>query len=204
MTSIGQRKGILWTVFRVPRRYVVMQEDFSEGIGPSSVLEKTRGMERTLTNHKENGTKMPILWFSTLKKVDTRYSEASARSTEESWRRKEEDLRFTVLRNLQTLSFFYFCTIHWANQLSIYGAVSSWCEDSAGKIVGQTFSHVDKSISRENGQLSKKLTPQEVDSLVRNPTRTEGAAGNSLHDHLRRFKGLDPDDQFRKIWELAG
>ena len=108
MTSIGQRKGILWTVFRVPRRYVVMQEDFSEGIGPSSVLEKTRGMERTLTNHKENGTKMPILWFSTLKKVDTRYSEASARSTEESWRRKEEDLRFTVLRNLQTRSFFIF------------------------------------------------------------------------------------------------
>ena len=43
-----------------------MQKDFSEDIGLSSVLEnETSGMERTLANHKENETKMPILWLET-------------------------------------------------------------------------------------------------------------------------------------------
>ena len=88
-----------------------------------------------------------------------------------------------------------------ANQLSIYGAVSRWCEDLPEKIPGETSSHVDKSISREDDQLSKKLNPQELHSLVRNPMRTEGAVGHSLHDHLRRFKRLDPEDQCRKIYE---
>ena len=61
-----------------------------------------------------------------------------------------------------------------------------------------------KCISREDDQLSKILNPQEVDSLVRNPTWTQGAAWNSLHEHLKRLKGLDPEVQFRKIWESAG
>ena len=75
-------------------------------------------------------------------------------------------------------------TINSANQLSILG--------------------VDKSFSRVNDQLSEKLGPQEVNSLVQNPTRTEGVAGNSLHDHLRRFQGLDPEGEVRKVWESAG
>ena len=40
--------------------------------------------------------------------------------------------------------------------------------------------------------------------LERNPTRTEEAAGNILHDHLGRSKGLDPENQFCEIWESAG
>ena len=55
-----------------------------------------------------------------------------------------------------------------------------------------------------NDQLSKKLDPQEVGSLVQNPTRTEEAAGNSLHDHPQQFKGLDPGVQFRVLGESAG
>ena len=86
-----------------------------------------------------------------------------------------------------------FRKIHSANQLSIYGAVSSWCDDLVRKILGQTSLSVDTSISRVNDQLSKNLDPQEVGSSVQNPTRTEGAAGNSLHDHLQQFKGLDPE-----------
>ena len=34
---MGQRKEILWTVLRLPRRYVIMQKDFSDDIGHSSV-----------------------------------------------------------------------------------------------------------------------------------------------------------------------
>ena len=57
---------------------------------------------------------------------------------------------------------------------------------------------MEKSVTKKNDQLSKKLDPQEVDLLVLNPMRIKEAAGNSLHDHLR---GLDPEEQFRKIYE---
>ena len=61
---------------------------------------------------------------------------------------------------------FSFRMIHSANQLSIYQAVSTWCEESTEKIPGQTSAHVDKSASRENDQWSRKLDPQEVNPLV--------------------------------------
>ena len=41
-------------------------------------------------------------------------------------------------------------------------------------------------------------------SLKQNPTKIEGSAGNSLHDDLQQFKELDPEAQFRKIWQSAG
>ena len=47
----------------------------------------------------------------------------------------------------------FFRTTDSANQL--YGAVSSWREEFAEKLLEQKASHVDKSISRENDQLSK-------------------------------------------------
>ena len=50
LTLMGQRKEILWTVFRLPRRYVIMQKDFSDDIGHSSVQEKKMsGIDCTLT-----------------------------------------------------------------------------------------------------------------------------------------------------------
>ena len=59
-------------------------------------------------------------------------------------------------------------TIHSANQLSVYGAPSSWCMDLSGRMQGQTSTGVDRSTSEENDQLSKQVDPQEVGSLVRN------------------------------------
>ena len=81
-------------------------------------------------------------------------------------------------------------TIHSANQLSVHGAVSSWCIDLAEKMHGQTSTGVDRSISDENDQLTKRLDPQEVGSLVRNQPKTEGVAGNCWHVHL-----MIPDEQ---------
>ena len=78
-------------------------------------------------------------------------------------------------------------TVHSANQLSIYGAVSSWNIDLAENILGHTSAGVDRSSSEENDQLSKQLNPQEVGSLVRHQPKTEGVAGNSWGDHLQRF-----------------
>ena len=49
-----------------------------------------------------------------------------------------------------------FRTIHSANQVSIYGAVASWCEDLAQRIPGQNELIMEKSVAKENEQLSKK------------------------------------------------
>ena len=54
-----------------------------------------------------------------------------------------------------------------------------------------------------NEQLPKHPDPQEVDSLVQKPTRMEGVTGNCWRDHSHCFKMLDPDDQFRTIYESS-
>ena len=84
-------------------------------------------------------------------------------------------------------------TIHSTTQLSIYGAVWSWCIDLAEKMHGQTSTGVDRSISEENDQLSKQVDPQKVGSSGRNQPKTEGAAGNCWRDHLRRFGRMNQD-----------
>ena len=59
-------------------------------------------------------------------------------------------------------------TIHSANQLSVYGAVSSWCEDLSESLQGhESTRSVNMSISVENEQLSQQLDPQEDGSLAR-------------------------------------
>ena len=65
---------------------------------------------------------------------------------------------------------FLLRTVHSANQLSIYRALSSWCDESAEQMLGQASLGVDKSSSRVNDQLSKHMDPQEVGSLVQNQT----------------------------------
>ena len=95
-------------------------------------------------------------------------------------------------------------TIHSANELSIYGAVLSWCIDLAETMRGQTSAGVDRSISKENDQLSKQLDPQEVGSLARNQPQTPGAAGNCCRDHLQRLEMMNPDEQLQTVCEQAG
>ena len=49
-----------------------------------------------------------------------------------------------------------FRTIHSANQLSIYGAVASWCGELAQLIPGQTHMIMEKSVAQENDQSSAR------------------------------------------------
>ena len=56
--------------------------------------------------------------------------------------------------------------IHSANQLSIHGAVASWCEDLAQRFPGQTHVIMENSVAKENEQLLQEPEPQEVISLV--------------------------------------
>ena len=65
-------------------------------------------------------------------------------------------------------------TIHSANQLSIHGAVSSWCMKLSGSMQGQESAGVNMYISEENEQLSQQLDPQEVHPEHKEPRETAG------------------------------
>ena len=110
-------------------------------------------------------------------------------------------LHFTAESSKKDLLFR---TIHSANQLSIHGAVASWCEDLAQRIPGQTQVIMEKSVAKENGQLFQKPEPQEVDSLVQPPRRSDGAAGHRLRVYLRKFEEQEKEVQLTKICASAG
>ena len=60
-----------------------------------------------------------------------------------------------------------FRTIHSANQVSICGAVSSWCEEF-GQRPNEKESTSERFVAKENEQLLKNVKPQEVNSWVKN------------------------------------
>ena len=97
-----------------------------------------------------------------------------------------------------------FRTIHSANQLSVHGAVASWCEDVAQRIPVQTHHFMEKSVAKENEQLFQKLEPPEVDSLVQTPRRNDEAVGNRLRMYLQNFEEFAKEFQFTKAFESAG
>ena len=89
-----------------------------------------------------------------------------------------------------------FRTIHSANQLFIYGAPASWCEDLAQRIPGQTHVMLT-SAAKENDQLSHKFEAQEVWTNV-------PAAGGRLRVHHERFGELSNEIQITKACESVG
>ena len=66
-------------------------------------------------------------------------------------------------------------TIHSANQLSINGAVSSWCIGLSGRMQGQESTAMNMSITEENEQPSQPLNPQEAHQGQKEPRETADA-----------------------------
>ena len=63
---------------------------------------------------------------------------------------------------------------------------------------------MEKSVAKANDQLSQKLEPQEVDSLVQTLRRNDQAAGNRFRIYLQRFEELSSEIQLTKACESAG
>ena len=156
---IGQREKKLNNVFRIPNRSRNMQEGCSFDRGHSSDQEKiTHGMECSHTqiwrtvewNRWCHGGK---IWRKRTSDIP-RYQCVKSRSSEEE--------RWNMYDSLHCRIYQY--TIHSANQVSIFGAVASWCEELAQTIPGQTHMIMEKSVAKTIDQLYQKLELQEVDS----------------------------------------
>ena len=97
-----------------------------------------------------------------------------------------------------------FRTVHPANQLSIYGAVASCCDELTQLILGQSILCMEKSVAKVNDQLCKKLELQEVDTLVLTPRTNVQAAGDRLRTHRERFEELSNEIKILQACESAG
>ena len=88
-----------------------------------------------------------------------------------------------------------FCTIHSGNQLSIHGAVPSWCEEF-GQRPNEKEPTSERFVAKENEQLLKNVKPQEVNSLVQTPGSDAPASGNRLRECLQNFETLEKEIQY--------
>ena len=88
----------------------------------------------------------------------------------------------------------FFRPIHSANQLSLCGAVSSWCEEF-GLRPNERELTSERFVAKENEQLRKNVKLEEVNSMVQTPRSDDPASGNRLRDCLENFKTIADVDK---------
>ena len=91
-----------------------------------------------------------------------------------------------------------FRTIHSANQLSVDGAVSSWCEEFGLK-PNERDTTSERFTTKENEQILKEVTPQEVNLLVQTPRNDDPVSGKRLRERFQNFETLEKDFQFTRV-----
>ena len=94
-----------------------------------------------------------------------------------------------------------FRTIHSANQLSINGAVTSWCEEFG--LRQRERPDLRKVRDKKKEQLLKNVKPQEVNSLVQTPRNNDPVSGKRLRECLQNFETLEKEIQSTKVCEDA-
>ena len=164
MTSNGQERKRWKLYFDFTKSQDVREEILAGTLGRSSVFETKRsGMELFLTHPKEKWVSAATQMVERFKETGHPVFKSISALTRGILKRKNN--RDTIHFNADASNTeLLFRTIHSANQLSIYRAVSNWCE--------------------EFGQI---LCSQEVNSLVC-ATRTEPASGKRLRECLQNLE----------------
>ena len=189
MTSTGRKQETSKSVLRILWMLRLTHTDSRRDIGHSSDQERKKsGMECTPTSPEVCGTSRqkwghPV--FRTTSTLDRGFLKQSKKGGRLS-------VRYTGDLSKAEL-FFFFGTIISVNQLSVYGAISDWCEELAQQISGHSFSSTRKPVAKLNEQLDCRLSP-EVVSITTNPLAINvPAQGNLLRSQSERFETLPED-----------
>ena len=92
----------------------------------------------------------------------------------------------------------FFRTIHSANQLSIHGAVASWCEEFGLK-PDETSEKLTKT---ENDQILKEVRPQEVNVLVQTPRNDDHRNWKQIARMLSELRDTGKRNPiYENLWE---
>ena len=108
--DIGPRKGITMNAFRILKSLEISQKKCPLGQWSFLCLgdgEEEKGMERTITNLKDNEILLHMSWLPISKTVNIHFWELPVRWIGDSWKRKVWNARFTSLRILRTQIFHF-------------------------------------------------------------------------------------------------
>ena len=192
---LDKKEEIVRFASRMQKKSGITRRDSCKDTGRFWVLDRKRsGMKDLLTLPKDNGTRQPMRWYSGSKKQGTLYLKSTSALSRGILKRKKgfETIHFNGDSwNTEPL----FRTIHSVNQLSLCGAVASWCEQ---------FGFTEEEKGRDNLSVKKSMLtsvpPHEVQLLVSLPTR---ASGNSLQENTLNFEAASNRIQFSKLCEDA-
>ena len=129
MILIRREEEIQNNVFQIPNKSRITRRNSRRGTGHSLDLGVERnGVETKFTFLKENGKPQPTRWWNDSRNLDTQYSKVFLRWLVESrWESTTRRL-YTSFTAEASNTVLLNRTSHSVNQLSIYGAVGSWCE----------------------------------------------------------------------------
>ena len=194
---VGQRKGNDGICISNSEKSRDTRRNPRRDAGRSSVLEtKTSGMELFLTHLKENGTLQPLKMLERFK--DTGHPVFNSISALSRGILKKKNNRDTIHFSAHASNTeLLFRIIHSVNQLSIYGAVSNWCEQFGLIEEEKRQEKHNESVTR--GVLTS-VKSQEVKHLVSSPWLE---CGNSLREIFQDFESLSETIRFTRVCEGA-
>ena len=136
-------------------------------------------------------------WWNDSKILVIQYSRVSVLWIVEFWKRSITETLYTFMADASNTELL-FRIIHSLNRLSIYGALSNWCEQ-----FGQTEEEKgqDKPRGKKESVTKSVLTSvksQEVNLLVCSP---RPASGRSLWDKIKDFESLPETIRFVRVGE---
>ena len=170
------RKGSCNECFLNSEKVRYFEKDFSWDFGLFSVLVKKKVVwdaqpqTRRIVefNCRCHGCQFPRQWTPILQR-----SQCIGSRTLEKRKGGRCTIHFSAKPSNAVLLFG---TVDSANQRSMYGEIEDWCDELTQVTPGQSFSSMEKSVAKVNEQSSRKLEPEEVNTLVRTPETNVQAA----------------------------
>ena len=145
-------------------------------------------MERTPTSQTVCGTKLQRCQGFMSEKADIpafRATRASGRGSLKS--KKGGQLSIHYNGDSSTAEFLCRTTIP-VSQLSVYGAISDWCEELAQQTSDHSFPSTERPVAEMNDGSESRISPNVVSILTNAPRLNVPVQGNLLRSHSERFE----------------
>ena len=146
-------KKIVKSVFRIPKRSrSVQKKGFRVDSGHSSAKEKTKKWNGTYTYKVEGKWNSTAAVMLDILKESGQPTFRGSSALNRGVLKRKCGRCTNQLTVESTNTELLFRSSNSANQLSIHGAVASWCDDLAEQILGQTHMVMEKFVSQANKQ----------------------------------------------------
>ena len=105
---------------------------------------------------------------------------------------------------ISTTAELLFRTVFSVSQLSVYGAVSDWCEELAQQISDHSSSSTERPVPEMDDESESRVSPNVVSILTNPHSINVPAQGDLLRSHSKTFETLPEDVRVSKARKDAG